>query len=228
MTAEAICRMIPNGLLCLPPRLSLLDEIAYHLDSWEHLAPHFGTSSEEQKEISEHYRGYYIIQKQKALRAWRRNLSEKATLESLVVILCKEAQTVVAERLKEIIAQRPICIPIFGKYVHEYFKFNPNIFTLAEKTLYRFGDASSFIDLTLHEILVSESTASYRTVTLSDVLNNKSERIAVLFEGVAGSGKTILSLHICREWAEGRLLQQFQLLIHVQLNDPKLKTMKCK
>ena len=65
-------------------------------------------------------------------------------------------------------------------------------------------------------------------MTLSDVLNNKSERIAVLFEGVAGSGKTTLSLHICREWAEGRLLQQFQLLIHVQLNDPKLKTMKCK
>lgn len=75
---------------------------------------------------------------------------------------------------------------------------------------------------------MNESTASYRTVTLSDVLNNKSERIAVLFEGVAGSGKTTLSLHICREWAEGRLLQQFQLLIHVQLNDPKLKTMKCK
>ena len=97
MTAEAICRMIPNGLLCLPPRLSLLDEIAYHLDSWEHLAPYFGISSEEQKEISEHYRGYYIIQKQKALRAWRRNLSEKATLESLVVILCKEAQTAVAD-----------------------------------------------------------------------------------------------------------------------------------
>ena len=135
MTAEAICRMIPNGLLCLPPRLSLLDEIAYHLDNWEHLAPYFGISSEEQKEISEHYHGYYIIQKQKALRAWRRNLSEKATLESLVVILCKEAQTVVAERLKEIIGQRPICIPIFGKYVREYFKFNPNIFILAEKTL---------------------------------------------------------------------------------------------
>ena len=233
MTAVSICKMIPKELLSSPPRLSLLDEIAYHLDSWENLAPFIAISHEEQSEISNLYSGHYIIQKQQALRAWRRNLGDKATLESLIVTLCREAQAAVAERLKEIIGQRPVCIPIFGKYLHQYHKFNPNIYTIGEKSLYRFDDSCRFVDLILHELLMDENAGSttkecsYKVVSLSDVLNNQLEQIAVLFEGVAGSGKTTLSLHICLEWAEGRLLQQFQLLIRVQLNDPKLKSVKC-
>lgn len=42
-------------------------------------------------------------------------------------------------------------------------------------------------------------------------------------EGVAGSGKTTLSWHACREWAEKRLLQQFHLFIHIQLSIPKVQ-----
>ena len=45
----------------------------------------------------------------------------------------------------------------------------------------------------------------------------------VFFEGVGGSGKTTLAWYACREWAAGTLLRQFQLLIHVQLNDPRLQ-----
>ena len=45
----------------------------------------------------------------------------------------------------------------------------------------------------------------------------------VYFEGVAGCGKSTLSWYACREWAEKRMLQQFELLIHISLSDPKIK-----
>ena len=181
-------------------------------------------------EISEHYSGHYRIQKQKALRAWRRNLGDKATLQSLIVTLCGEAQVDLAERLKEVIGRRPTCLPIFATYLREYYKFDSNAYASCEKTLYRFDRTHKYVDLTLHEVLTDNVIGpmtkehNYRVVKLHNVLNSQSETIAVLFEGVAGSGKTTMSLHICLEWAEGRLLQQFQLLILVQLSDPRVRS----
>ncbi len=34
----------------------------------------------------------------------------------------------------------------------------------------------------------------------------------VLIEGAPGSGKSTLALHICQEWAEGKLFQEFSIL----------------
>ena len=48
----------------------------------------------------------------------------------------------------------------------------------------------------------------------------------IFFEGVGGSGKTTLAWYACKEWGADRLLQQFQLLIRVQLNDPRLQGLK--
>ncbi len=47
----------------------------------------------------------------------------------------------------------------------------------------------------------------------------------VLIEGAPGSGKSTLALHICQEWAEGKL---FDIAILVRLRDPliKAKTIK--
>ena len=44
------------------------------------------------------------------------------------------------------------------------------------------------------------------------------------FEGVAGCGKSTLSWYACNEWAEKRLLKQFDILIHVHLNDPHIQS----
>ena len=48
--------------------------------------------------------------------------------------------------------------------------------------------------------------------------------MVVYFRGVGGSGKTTLAWHACREWAEKRLLCHFQLLIHVQISNPRVKS----
>ena len=134
-------------------------------------------------EISEHYSGHYRIQKQKALRAWRRNLGDKATLQSLIVTLCGEAQVDLAERLKEVIGRRPTCLPIFATYLREYYKFDSNAYASCEKTLYRFDRTHKYVDLTLHEVLTDNVIGpmtkehNYRVVKLHNVLNSQSETI---------------------------------------------------
>ena len=77
-----------------------------------------------------------------------------------------------------------------------------------------------------HESLDSHSVvldSKYKVVELGSILAPSSNRMIVFFEGVGGSGKTTLAWYACKEWAAGTLLQQFQLLIHVQLNDPRLQ-----
>ena len=46
------------------------------------------------------------------------------------------------------------------------------------------------------------------------------ERKLVLLGGAPGSGKSTLALHICQEWAEGKLFQEYNVLILVSLRDP--------
>ncbi len=48
----------------------------------------------------------------------------------------------------------------------------------------------------------------------------------VLIEGAPGSGKSTLALHICQEWAEGKLFQEFDIAILVRLRDPLIKEAK--
>ena len=48
----------------------------------------------------------------------------------------------------------------------------------------------------------------------------------VLIEGAPGSGKSTLALHICQEWAKGKLFQQFDIAILVRLRDPLVREAK--
>ena len=48
----------------------------------------------------------------------------------------------------------------------------------------------------------------------------------VLIEGAPGSGKSTLALHICQEWAEGRLFQEYDIVVLVRLRDPLVRKAK--
>ena len=49
--------------------------------------------------------------------------------------------------------------------------------------------------------------------------NPKAKRKVVLMEGVAGSGKSTLFWYACNQWAQGKLFQEFKLLIHVSFSE---------
>lgn len=62
-------------------------------------------------------------------------------------------------------------------------------------------------------------------VDLKDLFSEtNSERQVILIEGAPGSGKSTLSLHICRQWKDGKLFQMFKLVILVQLRDPEVQS----
>ena len=58
-------------------------------------------------------------------------------------------------------------------------------------------------------------------IKLEDIFKNtKGKRKKLLIEGAPGCGKSTLSLDICRQWADGILFQQFQLVILMRLREP--------
>ena len=48
----------------------------------------------------------------------------------------------------------------------------------------------------------------------------------VLVEGAPGSGKSTLTIHICKKWGRGELFKQFSVVILVQLRDPAVQRAK--
>ena len=66
--------------------------------------------------------------------------------------------------------------------------------------------------LTKDQITVLASGATARTV---------------LIEGAPGIGKTTLLWQLCHQWADGELLQQWELVILVQLRDETTRTAQC-
>ena len=64
-------------------------------------------------------------------------------------------------------------------------------------------------------------------VDLTNIFSEiRDRRNFVLIEGAPGSGKSTLALHICQEWAEGKLFQEFDIAILVRLRDPHIKEAK--
>ncbi len=64
-------------------------------------------------------------------------------------------------------------------------------------------------------------------IKLANIFSNiKDRQKLVLFEGAPGSGKSTLALHICQQWAEGKLFQEFDIAILVRLRDPLIRQAK--
>ena len=64
-------------------------------------------------------------------------------------------------------------------------------------------------------------------VDLENIFSDCSEnRKIILLEGAPGSGKSTLALHICQEWADGKLFEEFNVVVLVRLRDPLIKVAK--
>ena len=62
-------------------------------------------------------------------------------------------------------------------------------------------------------------------IELKDLFKNiEGERKVILIDGAPGSGKSTLTVYICRQWGRGETFNQFAVVILVQLRDPKLRS----
>ena len=61
-------------------------------------------------------------------------------------------------------------------------------------------------------------------IELKDILGGQQKK--VLIEGAPGCGKSTFSRHICRQWTDGQLFQEYSQVILVQLREPTVQNAK--
>ena len=78
----------------------------------------------------------------------------------------------------------------------------------------------------LNDIMMSSSRLSSTDapLTLADVLNvEEEENKVILIEGAPGMGKSTLAIKICKCWADGELLEEYDAVILLPLRDPEIQ-----
>ena len=201
-------------VICSPAHIAKLSE---HIVEWEKLAPYFGLTEAEQQEIRASHAHQYMVQKRKMLWMWVEKLGEKATYRELIKVLEVAGNYLLIFRVKELLkdsySEAPhIIVNSFRQYLKDCYS------TSASKEDWpRLQHPMLYVN---PELVSKDKKTSLTTL---DIFKDKK----VMLEGTSGSGKTTLMRHACQQWAEGKLLNDVDLLIHLTLADPTLWSAKC-
>ena len=237
---KRICEGVSDKLLDSRVSDVHIAEIATDLVDWELLAPGISLTQSEQKEIREDFEGRYNLQKRQALRVWRWKNGDKATYRQLIGVCCGQGKVDLAESIVKYLGpeQRPrsslVLNDTFYRYLLDCYSVisHPSIKQWPSKAALHINIPHAYFDLILYDAplnipnsILPSNESCFKAVTLHDALTKSTgaNRLLVYFEGIAGSGKTTLSWHACREWGQKRILQHFKLLIHIELSNPKVK-----
>ena len=103
------------------------------------------------------------------------------------------------------------------------------VFNLAmiSKEELRYGTDDELVRLLLRG-KVSDVVSRKNEVTLeqiSDSLHSKGRKV-ILIEGAPGAGKSTLAWHLCKMWEAGKLFQEFEIVLFVQLREPAIHSAK--
>ena len=64
---------------------------------------------------------------------------------------------------------------------------------------------------------------SVKSLTFADILDAREENKVILIEGGPGMGKSTLAIKICKCWADGKLLEEYDAVILLPLRDPEIQ-----
>ena len=202
-----------------------------------------GDTEAVEEEIRCNNKNDYGLQKRKALKRWKGKFGSRATYCRLIVVFCKAEQADLAEKVKELalqvspdmiagLASTTSVLAEYREHLVSSYTGSPHPSIIGWPQ----AGTATYIDLSLIEAPPQQThqqqepnQGQRKKVMLSELFDiEKSDhaRKVVLIEGAAGSGKTTLTWHACREWAAGRLFQQFDLLIYLSLDDPALHSAK--
>ena len=95
-----------------------------------------------------------------------------------------------------------------------------NLAMISQREL-RYGADDELVRLLLRGN-VSDAVSQRNEVKLqqiSDSLHSKGRKV-ILIEGAPGAGKSTLAWHLCRMWETGKLFQEFEIVLFVQLREP--------
>ena len=204
---------------CSYPHIAKFSE---HIEDWEELAPYFDLTEAAQQEIRASHPLQYMVQKRKMLWKWVRKLGEKATYRELIKVLEEAGESLLISRVKELLedsySEAPhIIVNSFRQYLKDCYSTSASNGVADREDWPRLKDPMMFVN---PELVSKDKKTSLTTL---DIFKDKK----VMLEGTAGSGKTTLMRHACQQWAEGKLLNDVKLLVHLTLADPTLWSAKC-
>ena len=232
--ASDICHDVTPESLDSPCSDIHLANVAGEMRRWEGYAPYFGITEAEEEEIASDYKHRYELQKREALRIWKRKCGSKATYRELIRIFQERANREMAEMVRKL-CQMPFSndgsyvLNTYCDYLKDCYEQHPSPSSFQWPTMSK----ASYTDLVLQQqplgdrpgLIPTQSTLEINQVFSTN--SSKQRRSVILLEGVAGSGKTMLTWHASRMWAKGKLLPNVDLLIHVSLRDPHVHSASC-
>lgn len=222
-----------HGIVCSD---LLLTQVVAHIVSWEEIATEFGFIYSEIEEIQRDNSGHYRLQKVDFLRRWKQMQGCKATIGLLVGNLNNSGQGDVAKRAMEIIESTESLsgrsaevtnFAICKLKTHLKLCYLQQLPPCA--TSWPKSRTVNFVNPSLirkEELGCSDE----KTITLEDVFTDgfcPDQRQVTLIEAPAGSGKSTLVWHINQLWANGKLLEDYDLLIHMSLRDRTVQSAAC-
>ena len=232
-TAATILRWLPRELLDSPVSDFHLAQIARDLKNWEEVAPILELPEAQEEEVRRTFVSYGD-QKREALRAWKREKGQDATYRRLITALCCVQNVKLAEQIRDLLKPPELEDAVPSTNVWD--RFREYLIDCCKAARHPSHEQwpllgiSTYVELTLREVPTEDDT-NVKEVRLSKIFvsSHKASRKFVLIEGPPGSGKTTLTWHALQEWAEGKLFQQFSLLIPISLSnaDPTVLNATC-
>ena len=236
-TAKEIYDSLSRSILDSPVSDIHLSEISSHITEWQVLAPYLDISDVDEEDIITRNHNHPELQRREALRKWREANGSKATYRKLICILCCKGRVRTAEILRDMARKTSVAysdshvLSDIQKYFREcYTTEMPH----PSQLQWPFFSNVSFFELDLHDApVLTNSMAMHGEEQSAKPLPLKAiftagkknvRRKVILVEGVAGSGKSTLCWFACKEWAEGRLFEDIELIIHVSLSEKAIQS----
>ena len=198
----------------------LFAKISEVIVDWEELAPYFGLTEAEVREIKADCTHRYKVQKHNMLWKWAKKQGDKATNRELMRVFQEAGQSLLVSKVDKLL-QNVAYLQAPHNVVKSFQEHLKDCYGKpATGTTYQVEEnceplqLSQISFLNPNLVLKSDNTKSLEIKDLCKLGKT------VVLEGTAGSGKTTLTRQICQQWAEGKLFHDVDLLIHMNLANP--------
>ena len=212
-----------------------LAQIANNIVNWEYLAPYFELTEAETVEIRNNHPRQYMLQKRAMLWKWVERNGNKATYRAMKNKFESANNNLLADKVVEMFhdcdpAQPPALD--YTTVANTFKQYLKDCYTIVDGSAVNhpgtantkemgppLSDQAPFVDPELYLVLGTKK--EQKKIVINDLFKEK-EAQKILLEGIAGTGKTTLTRHICQRWAEGTLFRHVNLLVHLTLDHPFL------
>ena len=228
--------------VCHLDHLKLLSD---KIVTWDMIAYDLGLSASDIEVIKRNHINDYKSQKYQMLHEWKNKKGQFATYKLLSDILINAKEVSLANVLSDEIMKVPVslittplqkCKDHLKEQYHQGFKYDQymwpppppteiyiNLALIKQQNVKLNKIDDNYIKSTIHHC-PDDVLKEKVPIELKDIFKfEKREKKCILIEAGPGLGKTTLSFKICRDWAAGYLLEDYEAVILLQLRLPELQ-----